>query len=315
MRSPQSPTSLNLTAQQLAQANDKRDIAGKTANDRLQLTYHWVLNPAQPDTGAPFEIEEIKADGQAGSLAERVSKKLGSEGVYGTRHAARSVRLALENKVPAAWAKGHISVGELWGLYAQYPYMPRLRDRNVFIDALTNAPLLWQTDGFALADSYDDAVERYRGIRIPGDPGSAIISDTTLIVKPEPAEQQRVADLNEIAHDSERPDSQSRGGGLGYASGNGPKPHVEPDPEKPARVAINKRYVGSVDLAGDLYASDFVKVASEVLANLAAVPGVQLHLRLSIDAVSLDGFDENQVRTIRENAATLKFSTNEFETN
>ena len=303
---------LNLTAQQLAQANDKRDLAGKTANDRLQLAYHWVLNPSQPDSGAPFEIEEIKADGQAGSLAERVSKKLGSEGVYGVRHAARSVRLALENKVPAAWAKGRISVGELWVLYSQYPYMPRLRDRNVFVDALTNSPLLWQTDGFAVADSYDDATERYNGLRIPGDPGSVIISDATLIVKPEPAEQQRVAELKEIKDAPETSVSPTNVGQTSATSNHVSKPQSDPKPE-PAVPTKIKRYVGSVDLQGDFYASDFVKVSSEVLANLAAAPGVNLRVRLSIDAVSSEGFDENQVRTIRENAATLKFSTNEFE--
>src|SRR5690606_890063 len=82
---------LNLTPQQLAQATDKRDQFGRTVDDRLALTYQWVLNPVAPDPGSPFELEEVKADGQAASLAERVAKKLGSAGAYSTQHAARSI--------------------------------------------------------------------------------------------------------------------------------------------------------------------------------------------------------------------------------
>ena len=35
------------------------------------------------------------------------------------------------SRVPQIWQQGHVSLGSLWGLYSQYPYMPRLRDRRV----------------------------------------------------------------------------------------------------------------------------------------------------------------------------------------
>ena len=185
---------LNLTPQQLAQASEKRDQASRTIEDRMPLTYQWVLNPTSPVPGGPFEIEEIKTDGQSPSLADRVAKKLGSAGAFSSQHAARSIRLSLDVKVPAAWADGHVSVGALWGLYAQYPYMPRLRGREVLVDALDNQPLLWQSEGFALADSYDSDWDTYSGLWLPGETGRASITDATLIVKPERAEAQRAAE-------------------------------------------------------------------------------------------------------------------------
>ena len=294
-------TDLDLTGQQLALAQEKRDQAGKTADDRLRLTYQWVLNPTQPDPAAPFEIEEIKADGQGGTLAERVSKKLGSGGSYATQHAARSVRLALDSKVPAAWTRGYVSVGELWSLYAQYAYMTRLRDRGVLVDALTNLPLLWQDEAFALADAIDDG-GHFSGLWLPGDPGAPIVTDGTLIVKPELAEKQRATDIptapdDQPGHETEAPPQP------------GKTPAEDPEPVAPALT----RYVGSVELDGERYASDFVRVSTEVLAHLAGVEGAKFKVTLSVDAVVPKGFDENQVRTIRENASTLKFTTNEFE--
>jgi hypothetical protein len=81
---------LNLTPQQLAQASAKRDQASHTIDDRLPLRYQWVLNPTSPVSGGPFEIEEIKTDGQSPSLADRVAKKMGSAGAFSSQLAARS---------------------------------------------------------------------------------------------------------------------------------------------------------------------------------------------------------------------------------
>jgi hypothetical protein len=300
---------LNLTPQQLAQANDKREQFGRTVDDRLSLTYQWVLNPIAPEPGAPFDVEEVRADGQAGSLGERVAKKLGSAGAYSTEHAARSIRLALDTKVPAAWASGHISTGDLWNLYAQYPYMPRLRSREVLIDAIDNQPLLWQAESFALADSYDESTGTYAGLWLPGDSGRAPVTDATLIVKPEQAEMQRTQDLARTGAGPEsRTPTESTSAGPSTSSGDDTSTRGAAADSKPAV----RRYIGSVPISADRYSADFAKIATEILANLAGA-GAELRISLSIDAVHSDGFTEQQLRTIRENAATLRFTTNEFE--
>lgn len=291
---------LNLNPQQLAQAQDKRDQFGRTVDDRLALTYQWILNPIAPDPRSPFEIDEVKVDGQANSLAERIAKKLGSAGSYSVQHAARSVRLSLETKVPTAWDAGHVSVGELWGLYAQYPYMPRLRSRDTLVDALDNQPMLWQSEGVALAESYDGT--RYSGLWLPGETGRAPITDLTLIVKPDVAEAQRAAEV---------PAGQGAEGSPGAGLPEAPPSWPVPGPVTPPKPVVT-RYVGSVPISEQRYSGDFAKIAQEVLANLAA-SGAKLTISLSVDAIASGGFTEQQIRTIRENAATLKFTTNEFE--
>jgi len=200
-----------------------------------------------------------------------------------------------------AWSAGHIAVSDLWSLYAQYPYMPRLRSREVLIDSIDNQPLLWQSEGLAVADSYDEAADRYSGLWLPGETGRSSITDATLIVKPELAERQRAADVPPSATPTPgTPDDDD----APRPAGTGPTPPVT----KPTAT----RYVGSVPINAERYSADFAKIAAEVLANLAA-SGAKLSISLSVDAVHTDGFTEQQLRTIRENAATLKFTTNEFE--
>lgn len=291
---------LNLNPQQLAQAQDKRDQFGRTVDDRLTLTYQWILNPISPEPGLPFEIDEIKVDGHANSLAERVAKKLGSAGSYSVEHAARSVRLMLDTKVSAVWSSGRVSVGELWKLYAQYPYMPRLRGRETLVDALDNQPMLWQSEGFALAESYDG--ERYVGLWLPVETGRAPITDASLIVKPDVAEAQRAAEV---------PNSEGAEEAAGGSGVETPPTGPTPGPVVPPKPVVT-RYIGSVPISAERYSGDFAKIAQEVLANLAT-SGAKLTISLSIDALATEGFTEQQIRTIRENATTLKFTTNEFE--
>jgi len=53
-------------------------------------------------------------------------------------------------------------------------------------------------------------------------------------------------------------------------------------------------------------------VADEVLAHLRT-EGVHLTVRVEIEATSTTGFDETKVRTVSENANTLKFEQSGFE--
>jgi hypothetical protein len=142
-------------------------------------------------------IAATKTDGRATALAERVTERLGKDGALTTQQAPATIRYALDHKVPSMWTSGHVSVGDLWKVYASYPYMPRLRDRGVLNAGLTAPVLVWDSDGFALAEGYDETTGRYRGLALPNDHTTVAISDATLIVKPQDARAQ---------HDREQPD-------------------------------------------------------------------------------------------------------------
>ncbi len=286
---------LNLTLNQRNQATERQAKASETTDARLLGAYQWALVPI----GQPIQIQPTKVEGQATSLAERVSRRLGNDGALTVQHAAAAIRHQLDTTAAKLWADGHVTVGALWRLYAEYPYMPRLRDRAVLNVGLTGPQLLWEQEGFALADGYDEASTKYRALVLPTDGVAVAVTDATLIVRPERATAQRAADV------SDEPPV-GRGTGPGPGPGHGPQPPVPPTPGK-------TRFFGSKRLQADRYASDFKKLADEVLGPLGATPGVSLNVTIEIEATTPDGFDDAKVRTVSENAATLKFEQSGFE--
>jgi predicted AAA+ superfamily ATPase len=288
---------LDLTQNQKNQAHQRQTQADQTTTARLLQTFTWALVPAQPDPSAPFVMRETRVEGQSESLAERVSRRLGNDGDLSTRQAAATIRLAI-NKVPQIWKDGCVSLGSLWALYCQYPYMPRLRDRTVLNEGVIDMPMLWQTDAFALATGFDNSGNRYIGLWIPGDPGAAPpTTDSLLLVRPDVALTQREA---------EEPEPEP-----------GPEPPGPPPPPPgpgPQPTPSKTRFYGVKTLSPDKVALDFKNIADEVIANLRN-PGIHLVVKIEIEATDSAGFDESAVRTVSENAKTLKFDQSGFEEN
>jgi hypothetical protein len=294
---------LDLTQNQKNQATTRQQQAHTTVDSRLLQTFVWALLPAEPDPSAPFVMRETKVEGQSTSLAERVSRRLGNDGDLSTRQAAASIRLAVD-KVPQIWQAGHVSLGELWKLYCAYPYMPRLRDRKVLDDGIIDMPMIWQTDAFALATSYDEAAGRYVGLWAEGDSGVAPpATDSLLLVRPDVAAKQREAETSQAPGPASEPRDAPE-----------PKQQFEPHPEQPGVYTRKSktRFFGSKTLNADRYALDFKHVADEVISHLRD-QGVELTVRIEIEATNPAGFDEAKVRTVSENATTLKFDQSGFE--
>ncbi len=287
---------LNLTTSQRNQATERRSKAGETTEARLLGAYQWALVP----TGQPIDIQPTKVEGQAASLAERVSRRLGNDGALAIQHAAPAIRHQLDSAAAKLWVDGHVTVGALWRLYAEYPYMPRLRDRGVLDAGLAGPQLLWEQEGFALADGYDDASAKYRGLVLPSDGITVAIADATLIVRPGRALAQRAAEVPVDPQPS-------------VASGSVPESGLGPETDLAPQPPTRTRFFGSKRLQADRYAMDFKKLADEVLGPLGATPGVTLHVTVEIEAMAPDGFDDAKARTISENAATLKFEQSDFE--
>ena len=262
---------------------------------RLLQTFTWTLVPSQPDAGAPFIVRETKVEGQSESLAERVSRRLGSDGDLSIRQAAVTIRLAI-NKVPQIWKDGYVTLGELWCLYCQYPYMPRLRDRKVLEEGILDLPMIWQTDAFALATGVDDTSGRYIGLWIPEDANSAPSpTDSLLLVRPDVAVEQR---------ESEEPPTP-----VPPEPAPGPKP---PPPPGPVDIVFPTRFYGVKTLSSDKIALEFRSIADEIIANLRD-QGINLTVKIEIEATDTTGFDESKIRAVSENAKTLKFDQSGFE--
>jgi len=85
-----------------------------------------------------------------------------------------------------------------------------------------------------------------------------------------------------------------------------PAPPVPPRPE-------HVRFFGAVELNPERYNRDWNRVSEEVLQHLTAVEGAKVQIRGEITAEKPDGFPEDKVRIVPENARTLKFHPAAFE--
>src|SRR4029079_12852775 len=87
--------------------------------------------------------------------------------------------------------------------------------------------------------------------------------------------------------------------------GSGPSPKVD--------IVWPTRSYGMKTLNSDKIALEFKNVADEVLAHLRSGENTRVTVRIEIEATDAEGFNENRVRTVSENARTLKFDQSGFE--
>lgn len=299
---------LDMTPFQVKQAETQLASAEGTVVARLPETYQWVLVPVQAKPQEPVTWSPLKLSGQE-ALAVRAGKKLKSEELLISRLAGTRLRMELD-RVPL-WRGDHVSVRQLVEDFAKYPYLPRMADGSVLAAAARDGVslLTWEQDGFAYADSYDEAAGRYRGLRA-AQQVEVTPESVGLLVKPSVAKEQLAAEAQEraLAAGVEPGQREIAGGGTaGAAAGATGAGTVDPKPVRPTR------FHGSVALNPARVGADAGKIAMEVISHLEGLVGSEVEVTLEISASVPDGVPENVVRTVSENARTLKFDSQGFE--
>ncbi|MFC9510074.1 Swt1 family HEPN domain-containing protein [Streptomyces sp. NPDC057002] len=310
---------LELSAQQRKQSVTRARQLDAAVDDRVRAAFTAALIPTElPGQKPTIFFTRIAKDG--GYLAERVTAALKAKGWITPVLGATLVRMALEGALANAWGKGHVRFGDLWSWYTQYPYLKRLPNRQVLEQAVLGAAdvLLWQQDAFALADGYDEATDEYQNLWIHGDkPDPSFVTDDTLLVQPARAVAQRARVVATPQIEPVPPaDGSDSGEGISPSPSPGavtPTPGPGSQPSTPPAKKVTRRFWGVKTLNPNRPAADFANIQQEVLAHLEAADGVTLEVRIEITASTPDGFTEQQVRTVRENAAQLRFEDTGFE--
>jgi predicted AAA+ superfamily ATPase len=307
-------TELDLTAQNQAIVNRRRDETNRVVDQRIPTTYIWTFHPEQSDGAKPLETRVLKIDGSETGLAVRTSKQLVKDQLLLTGIGVQNIRLALDQKLRSRWNDGRISVGELWDYFARYPYLNRLRNRRVLDEAVAAAvdEFEWQGGGFALAAGYDPDTGDFEGLVVPG--GKAAfgkVSDTTLLVAPHLAlaqqERQETAAKQESAATTGQATTSTGETSTTTAAAGSTTTSPVPTPVRNASYQARL----SLDASGDI-AAQLLAAARELLVHLQSARPDSLDITLTVDAERIDGFDEQTVRTVTENGTTLGFANNRF---
>lgn len=308
--------SLNLSAQQRKQTDDSVSRFDQTVSDRIRDTFVWAVYPEQFDPTKLFELVADRVPDSGGrSLAERVSAKLRRGEQLVTDFGAQILGETLQNELGALWRDaGEITVGELWGYFTRYIYLPRLVRREVLDSAIEKSlsAVLVDNERFAIASGKDAETGRYRGLLMaPNTSNHILVTDSTLLI--ETGRAQKQAEADRIAAGLEASLNTAADGNLASA---GPDDLVrsvssstedkEPSEAESALEAVLTRFIGSVRIDSDRYARDIGNVIREVIDRLAGA-GARLDITIDIQATKPEGFDESEVRSIGENARVLKF--------
>ncbi len=307
---------LNLTPHQVRQAQTQQKSADGAVTARLPEAYQWLLVPIQTSPQAAVEWQSIRLTG-SDALAVRASKKLRNDELLVT--ALAGTRLCMElDRVPL-WRGDHVAVKQLLEDFGRYLYLPRVKDSAVVVGAVRDGLglLTWRSDSFGYADEWDEAAERYRGLR-----GGQLVnvSDENvsgLLVRPEAVRRQEEAEtppaptLTPGKGNGRGSGSTGWTGGGGTGSGATTTTHTSP---VPSQATAPTRFHGTVSLDPTRVGRDAGRIAEELIAHLAGLVGSTVRVTLEIEAKMPGGFPENVVRTVTENGRTLKFTNQGFET-
>lgn len=201
------------------------------------------------------------------------------------------------------WRGDHVPVRQLAEDFARYLYLPRLRDSSVLAGAIRDGIglLTWEQDSFAYAESYDDDAKRYRGLR-HNQQMSVNADDAGLLVKPAVARGQLDAEVAPPPTPDGKLDEPTTD-----------NPAGEPAPNGAGEGPKLTRYHGTVVLDPARTGRDAGRIADEVISHLVGLIGSNVRVTLEIEADIPAGASETVVRTVTENARTLKFTNQGFE--
>ena len=300
---------LDLPPHQVRQAQSQFDSAESSVNARIGETYQWLLVPEQKTSRSDLEWQAIRLSGQ-GPLAVRASRRMRNDELLVTSFAGTRLRMELD-RIPL-WRGEHVPVRQLVEDFARYPYLPRLKEPSVLLNAIRDglSLLTWEQDSFAYADCYDEEAKRYRALRF----GAQIAisdHDPGLLVRPEVARQQRDGEeLMRATNTAEGPATShfKEFKEQGKERETSTEEHTTSTPHLVAR-----RYHGSVQLDPTRVGRDASQVADEVIAHLESLVGSEVRLTLEIEAVIPDGAPEHVIRTVTENSRSLNFDDSGFE--
>lgn len=291
--------SLMLDPNQKSIAEQRMNEAATVLAQRLAETYQWVLVSTQKEATSPIEWRELRATGE-GSLAVRAARKCVSDEELIVRLGGPRLRFELD-KWPL-WEDDHVSLKTLWDYFSRYPYLPRLRDVNVLLEAVRDGvgSLAWRHETFAYADSFDKDRDRYLGLKA-GEHPSVVLEGGSVLVKPERAARQLEQDAVDAGTGSVSDGVLDQG-----VPGPGERPPLPP--EKKAR-----RFYGRKKLDPVRFMRDAGDIADNIVRHLQSIDGASMEVTLEVTAEADDGVPPETVRTVSENARTLNFDSHGFE--
>jgi predicted AAA+ superfamily ATPase len=295
---------LDLTPQQVRQAESQRKTADSIVAAQIPETWQWLLVPEQKTASDKISWQTLRLSG-SDPLAVRASNKLRHDEQLMVRFAGTLLKMEMD-RVPL-WRGNHVAVRQLIEDFASYLYLSRLRDASVLIQSIQDGlkSLTWTTETFAFADSWNEAEKRYVGLKSGQEVSGLDAYSSGYLVKPDIAKIQMDQDQQKVVPGTD--------GDTPGQPGSTPPVTGTSEPEKADEVPRPKRFYGSVELDPERIGRDSGRIGEEIVAHLAGLVNTDIKITLEIHAKLPNDVNDFVVRTVTENCRTLKFSSFGFE--
>ncbi len=286
------------------EAKKNRDDASARVDGSVKETYRLLLVPMQ-DPEAEGGLSTVHWEDEtlalSGSSYEKAIEIAAREREWIIKTWAQPHLAALLAKWFWKGDKPTVSINKVWLDMCRYLYMPRLLDSGVFLQTAQNG--LGHTEWYGYAAREKDGV--LEGLLF-GHAGTAYLDDAAVLVRPDAAAavQQKpgtpipVRSTSTAGSERPQPPVPSTRGGKG---------------SNPPIVATLRRFHGTVSIDVPDPIGSFAEVVQSVIEHFSAQYGTEVSVTVDIEARRGDGFDTKTVRIVKENSATLKFRTADFE--
>lgn len=286
----------SLTKAQATDAKDKAKTSREGAQKAARLAWGHVLFPLKTEettTGTPFDLEHLSISGKdRAAIPVAVYEKIKNDGIAKEKLGPDALWLHLQPLWPDE--KPHLAVADVADWFASYVYLPKLRDRVVLETAIREA-VAKLDPMFGYADGFDVATGRYQGLVLAKAPPQFTAPNAVLVRK-----SVALENLPREARPSGEGSGVGPGGGVTGKPG-GADPPAAPGPKRP------RRFYGSVELDMLRPVKAFDAILNAVVMELQRTKGAKVKLTLEVEATAEDGFAEQDLGVVRDNAKQLKF--------
>ena len=247
--------------------------------------------------------EKIAIPSGATKLMDEIERQLRENELVIERWAPIHLKNELENWF---WKNG-VSLQkalDVWQATCRYLYLPRLSNKGVFTQTLSDAT--GSRDFFALAQGEEGG--KFLGF-IFGKPHLVLLDSSTLLISSERAVAYE-AEQASISNGDKGPQPNP-----GASGGGEPRPTPGKTGEATSREKVVRRFIGNVSIDPMMGKVDTQSIFDEVIQHLDEYSGSTVTITLEIQAETDNpkGFDTALQRTVRENSRQLKFTIAEFE--
>jgi hypothetical protein len=292
---------MTIDLNQKKQAEDCERRSCDALDQALRDGYRCLINPLQSGASdIDFQVERI--GGGPDSIALRAEKIMEDKDIVVPRWNSLELRDTLA-KYYFKDGVTEVSLKKLWDDFATYYYLPRLV-RVAVLEAAVREGVRQGLFAYAAGKDRGEFIDFMLG----RDGFSFDILGSGILI------ERSAAEAWGAAHQDGGGQSAGLGGGTigaGPVSQDGETAGSRSAGQRPA-AQMPKRYYGSCSTGLD-FLGKAQDIQNEILSLFAGDPNAQITVNIDINVESRNGFGQEIVRPVKENANTLGFSQSSFE--